>query len=289
MARTGSFKDQYWQQFRRGAFGRTELQLEHFTEFSAFTGTDIKAFILPDGDEVAAQELRRRLRVVEQELVNEQLSSTVMSTGVNQEVLDDAAEQFRNETFQDLEEGPRDILPLINLQSITVSTFRAKRQVRALGHVNPRGLARGSRTVAGTFILTELDRDAFWDILGPPILDRNVGDTGTSVPDQMRPFDVMLLFAHELGNIAIRHIYGMEIVTNGVVYSVQDYYSENTVSYIATDCSPLIPLGQKLGDRSIFKDLSGSRLKLRNLISSIRGATLETDYANLVESRNPFR
>ena len=160
--------------------------------------------------------------------------------------------------------------------------------MRALQHLHALRLARGSRTVAGTFILTEFNRDSFWDILTAPIRDINAGDTGPIQADQMRPFDIILLFAHEMGNLAIRHIYGLEVVTNGVVYSVQDYYSENTVSYIAQDVSPLIPLTPAF-DGDDFIDMSGSLIKLNNLITSIRGVTFSQEYEYLKKTRNPFK
>lgn len=305
--RNWSDSNDYWQQISKGASARSELAHSQYTEYSAFTGTDIKAFILPQGDEVAKQEAIRRL-----EELDRALNVEVQKDAQNQRSpieFSDGPTPFRAVNnplglpadFADYVEttrvptGEPDILPLINMQSLTISTFRAKSQVRALGHVNAVGLARGSRTVAGTFILTEFGRDSFWNILAVPIQDQNVGDTGVIQPDQMRPFDIILLFAHEMGNLAIRHLYGCEIVTNGVVYSIQDYYSENTVSYMAQDVSPLIPLSPvdmrgTLGPYD-HKDWNkdGSTYKLNNLITTIRGATLDQHFLHLKNRRNPFR
>lgn len=263
---------------------RQSLAREQYTEYSAFAGTDIKAFILPQGDQLARTEMERRLHSLSEALENNtDAVNTALQGGDNAERV----------TVYGKDPGAdrglaHDILPLVNLQSITISTFRAKSQVRALGHVNAVGLARGSRTVAGTFILTEFNRDAFWDVLTAPIRDINTGDTGSILPDQMRPFDILLLFAHEMGNLAIRHIYGLEVVTNGVVYSIQDYYSENTVSYIAQDVGPLIPLTPAF-DGADMNDFTGARVKLNNLITGIRGSTLEQDFEYIRKARNPFR
>jgi len=279
-----SFSDQYWADGNDNA--RARLAKEQYTEYSAFTGTDIKAFILPQGDQLARAEYERRLNEYA-EIVN----SNQRQEQINKALMDSDFEEALHVGAKG-EPAARgiahDTLPLVNLQSITISTYRAKSQVRALGHVNAVGLARGSRTVAGTFILTEFNRDAFWDILTPSYRDINAGDTGPVLPDQMRPFDIMLMFAHEMGNIAIRHVFGVEIVTNGVVYSVQDYYSENTVSYMATDISPLIPLSPAF-DGSGFTDLSGSRAKLSSLLATVRGATLGFEFEYLKKARNPFK
>jgi len=62
------------------------------------------------------------------------------------------------------------------------------------------------------------------------------------LPDQVAPFDILLMFANEAGTMAYRMIYEIELVTNGIVYSIQDMYNENTLSFICTDVTPLIPL-----------------------------------------------
>lgn len=278
-----SFKDQYWDLLSHGSRARTELAKEHYTEYSAFTGSDIKAFILPQGDQLARKEAERRLTSLSEALADQQSEidrSAILGT-FEETVTVGASADDRGQAS--------DIMPLVNLQSLTISTYRAKSQVRALGHVNAVGLARGSRTVAGTFILTEFSKDAFWDVLTAPYRDINVGDTAPVTADQMRPFDIMLLFAHEMGNIAIRHLWGVEIVTNGVVYSIQDYYSENTVSYIAHEVSPLIPLAPAFKEESKFSDLRASQLKLSNLITSVRAGTLPERFDYLRKVRNPFR
>ena len=280
MARQDSFTS-----YNYAGSKRSQLALEHFTEYDAFTGTDIKAFILPQGDHVARKELARRLESLEQSPTS--IYQDLNSADVNESMT--AYKIIEGDDPKSAAGLADDILPLVNLQSITISQFRAKSQVRALGHVNALGLARGSRTVAGTFILTEFGRDAFWDVLTAPIRDIGPGDTGDVKPDQMRPFDVLLLFAHEMGNLAIRHIYGLEVVTNGVVYSIQDYYSENTVSYIAHDISPLIPLTPAFNEREGKFNQAGSRIKLHNLVTNIRAEIVGQDFEYLKRARTPFR
>ena len=268
---------QFWSQ----ASPRDQLIREQYAEYHAFTGTDIKAFILPQGDQLARREMERRLYDLTQNFeVTSDGRTKIDKASLTGDF--DAIGTVNAKGDAESRGLAHDILPLVNLQSITLSTFRAKSQVRALGHVNALGLARGSRTVAGTFILTEFTKDTFWDILTTPMRDINVGDQGPMQADQMRPFDILLLFAHEMGSLAIRHIYGIDIVTNGVVYSIQDHDSENTVSYIATNVSPLIPLG------SVLDGSSGDNVNLRNLMTSLRAETLGQDFDYVKKSRNPF-
>ena len=187
-----------------------------------------------------------------------------------------------------------DLIPLVNLQAITVSTFRAKRQVRALGHVGSRGIVRGTRTCGGTLILTEFSRDVFWRMISGqdpiPGNDYNTGDDGTAVlPDQLVPFDILLLFANEAGHMAYRMIYEVELVTNGVVYSVQDMYNESTLSFLCTDVSPLIPLPPVVVGDSTFDDgaanKAGKPIVLSPLTTVRSGSEIARQYRLLKNSR----
>jgi len=195
---------------------------------NTFTGSDITALIIRKDDQLLLKRAKDYL-------------DSLQTNGSS------AAEPASNPLGQDTPYDKGTLFPVINLQAITVSTFRAKRQVRALGQVNPRGIARGNRTIGGTIILTEFDRDSFWNLIAVPDpvagADINVGDAGIPVlPDQLAPFDILLLFANEAGTMAYRMIYEVELVTNGVVYSIQDMYNENTLSFLCTDVTPLIPM-----------------------------------------------
>ena len=44
---------------------------------------------------------------------------------------------------------------LLECTTLTVSVHRVKSPVRACGYINPKGFARGGRTIAGTMILTQ--------------------------------------------------------------------------------------------------------------------------------------
>jgi hypothetical protein len=169
---------------------------------------------------------------------------------------------------------------LADLTSITVSTYRSKQQVRTLGRVNPVGLAYGQRTIAGTMILTEFDREPFWRLLQSSLADRDIMTQGYNAAvllDQLPPFNIMLFCANEYGDAAYRVIYEISVVTNGTVYSIQDMYTENTISFMATDVTALQPLSVDAGTPGMsvlasamsateiarrFRDLKGARANL---------------------------
>jgi hypothetical protein len=50
-----------------------------------------------------------------------------------------------------------DILELAELQTISYSMHRENSPIRTLGHVNPRGFVKGSRTIAGSMIFTQFN------------------------------------------------------------------------------------------------------------------------------------
>lgn len=191
-----------------------------------------------------------------------------------------------------------DLIPVVNLQAITVSTFRAKRQVRALGHVGSRGIVRGTRTCGGTLILTEFSQDVFWRMISGqdpvPGSDYNTGDDGAAVlPDQLVPFDILLLFNNEAGHMAYRMIYEVELVTNGVVYSIQDMYNESTLSFLCTDVSPLIPLPPVVVGDSTFDDgaanKSGKTIHINPLSTVRSGKEIARQFRLLKNSRMTTR
>jgi len=132
---------------------------------------------------------------------------------------------------------------LLELTTLTVSIHRAKSQVRAGGFINPKGVARGTRTIAGTMIMTKFTADVLLSLLAGSILPDDLSkDTNWTMIDQLPPFNLTLLFSNEYGYASYQRLTGVELVTDGSVYSIQDMITEETVSYLATDLTPLIPL-----------------------------------------------
>jgi len=58
--------------------------------------------------------------------------------------------------------------------------------------------------------------------------------------DQLPPFNMTMLFTDEYGNASYRRVLGVDFVTDGVVYSTNDMLAEQTVSYMASDFTPLL-------------------------------------------------
>jgi hypothetical protein len=130
------------------------------------------------------------------------------------------------------------------LSTISYSIHREKFPVRALGNINARGFTSGYRTIAGTMVFTVFDRHALLSAMG------NINEYGMvyMMADEMPPFDITISFINEYGHAASMTIYGITIVDEGQVMSIQDIMTENTISYMASGIdtmSPMDHLGNK--------------------------------------------
>lgn len=131
---------------------------------------------------------------------------------------------------------------LIEATTITVSVHREIAPVRASGYINPKGFALGTRTIAGTLILDQFTVDALLPFFQASLVTDTSKDTNFVHPDQLPPFNITLLFTNEEGYASMRHLLDVKFVTDGVVYSIQDMLSEQTLSWMALDFTPLQPL-----------------------------------------------
>jgi hypothetical protein len=131
---------------------------------------------------------------------------------------------------------------LMEANAITISTHRAKTQVRPFGYINPKGIARGSRTIAGTLILSKFTTEVLYRFLQSGLMSDLSKDTVYTKLDQLPPFTLTLLFTNEQGYVSTQSLYGVEFITDGSTIGVADIMLEQVLTYFATDLSPLVPL-----------------------------------------------
>jgi hypothetical protein len=132
---------------------------------------------------------------------------------------------------------------LLECTTMTVSVHREKAPARAAGYVNPKGFARGKRTIAGTIILTQFTAEVLMRFLQGVLIGSEASkDSQYAKVDQIPPFNMTMFFSNELGYASYRRLLGVEMVTDGVVYSTNDLMTEQTISYMASDFTPLLPL-----------------------------------------------
>jgi hypothetical protein len=120
---------------------------------------------------------------------------------------------------------------LAELTTLTVSVHRVKSPVPTISYINTKGWARGRRTVAGTMVLTKLTTDVLASFLqASAFTSDNSRDSNYVKVDQLPPFNISMLFSDEYGHISYQRILGIEFVTSGDVYSIQDMLTEQTRS-----------------------------------------------------------
>ncbi len=144
---------------------------------------------------------------------------------------------------------------LMECTTLTVSVHRVKDPARACGYIGAKGYSRGSRTVAGTLVLTQGMQDVLFEFLSAFALrDKSKDSTYTKV-DQLPPFNITCIFSNEYGYASFRRLLGVEFVTDGTVYSINDAFSEQTISYVCADFTPLAPLSMKEMVAPVLQDL----------------------------------
>lgn len=124
-----------------------------------------------------------------------------------------------------------------NIQTISYSTFREVEPVRSLGKTYADGYTRGPRTVAGSIVWTVLDQYVLAEALKYSYVDDY--DPTTILIDQIPPFNIIITFNNEYGDVATMGIYGIRIVNEGATFSIDDMITEQTNSYIASDIDML--------------------------------------------------
>jgi hypothetical protein len=91
-------------------------------------------------------------------------------------------------------------------------------------------------------ILTEMGIDALATFLQSVTVTDKSKDSQVTKSDQLPPFNITMVFANEEGYASARTIIGVEFLNDGTVYSVQDLLTERTISWMAYDFTPLLPL-----------------------------------------------
>lgn len=137
---------------------------------------------------------------------------------------------------------PRLAKQLVEATTLSVSVHRVKSPAVAAGFANPRGYARGRRTIGGSLVMTKFTAEVLMRFLQSGVLRDKTKDTYYMKVDQLPPFNISILFSNESGYASYQRLLGVELVTDGSVYSMQDMLTEQMVSYVAADFTPLLPL-----------------------------------------------
>jgi hypothetical protein len=144
---------------------------------------------------------------------------------------------------------PRGGKPIVlgEIQTISYSTYRPTTPVTVLGMVNPKGIVRGARTIAGSLIFTVFDRHVLEDmkdsIKASFTAQKNGANFDTEYKngikdmkaDEVPPFDITISFMNEYGQSSKMTLFDVYVVSEGQTMSIEDMITENTMQFIAMD------------------------------------------------------
>ena len=111
-----------------------------------------------------------------------------------------------------------------SLQTLSVSTHQDKRPVRSLGNINAKDYVMGQRTIAGSLVFAVFDKH---------FADRIMKSVEVLIPDEIPAMDLTINFANEYGRSSRMAIYGVKLINEGQVMSINDLYTENTYQFVA--------------------------------------------------------
>lgn len=151
------------------------------------------------------------------------------------------------------------------LQTLTYSIHMDKVPVRSIGSVNAKDYLMGPRTIAGSLIFAMFNQHFAQEILSTANAANGV--TGQQIlMDELPPFDITVSMVNEYGAKARLALYGVRIINEGNVMSINDVYTENTYQFVATDIEYLSDAtGKSSSGTSLAQTYAESRITgLRN-------------------------
>lgn len=138
---------------------------------------------------------------------------------------------------ESIEEGKKRInhetFALGEIQTISYSIHMDKKPVRSIGNVNAKDYTMGPRTIAGSLVFAVFNRHFAKKILGNH--NTKFKDGEAFLVDELPPFDIVISFANEYGLRSKLVIYGIRLLNEGQVMSINDVFTENTYQFFATD------------------------------------------------------
>ncbi len=120
-----------------------------------------------------------------------------------------------------------------SLQTLTYSTSMNRSPIRSIGNVNAKDYVMGSRTIAGSLVFAVFNKHFAYDAMAA--IKGVDAEEYHFLADELPPFDITITFANEYGKISKMAIYGIRLINEGQVMSINDIYTENTYQYVATD------------------------------------------------------
>lgn len=138
-----------------------------------------------------------------------------------------------NDSTKKLEEK---VYTLGSLQTLSISTHQDKKPVRVIGSANALDYTLGQRTIAGSLVFAVFDQHFATEMFKD--LEKATGKS-FFLPDELPALDLTVTFANEYGRTSRMAIYGVRLINEGQVMSINDLYTENTYQFLALSMEPL--------------------------------------------------
>lgn len=137
--------------------------------------------------------------------------------------------------------GGRDgLVHLDSIATVSVSIYEAKAPVRALGHASPVGFSGNIRSIAGSIICILQDEHPLSKLIQVRPSNKHLDDAiNRHVAGRIFPFNLMLMYKNEVGNSLSMQIDNIEIISEGIVTSVNDLATEMVFQFVATEMHQL--------------------------------------------------
>lgn len=128
--------------------------------------------------------------------------------------------------------GSKGTYVLGSLQTLSISTNMQRTPIRSIGNVNAKDYVMGPRTIAGSLVFAVFDKHFAYEAM--EAIQGEIGSY-TFLADELPPFDITVTMANEYGKMSKLVIYGVRLVNEGQVMSINDIYIENTYQFVARD------------------------------------------------------
>lgn len=129
------------------------------------------------------------------------------------------------------------------IHTVSYSSFREKFAVRSLGKVQAKGYTRGPRTISGSMVFNVIQEHELLSFLTSSDENERMSHPRAVMLDQIKPFNLLLLFTNEFGSYSALHLFNVDIASEGQVMSIDEVITMNTMNFYATDMIPMTALG----------------------------------------------
>lgn len=190
------------------------------------------------------------------------------------------------ESFQE------NVYNLGNLHTFSYSSFREKNAVRTLGRSHSKAYTRGARTVAGSMVFNTIEESQLFQFIrlfGNDAAMKSSSKEATSHAqammshlDQLKPFNLALVFANEYGQYSVMHVINVDINTEGQEISVDRPVLYNSVNYYAETVLPLVNIGGTFSSQAEM--LEGLAKSIKNVKEKSSRYTDSTTRASRLEA-----